>query len=59
LVDTNQNHAPDGTQFEFGAEYIVTGRSLLLFELVLDSAYTEACGIQTYSQPAVASEEGD
>jgi len=59
LVDTNQNHAPDGTQFEFGAEYIVTGRSLLLFELVLDSAYTEARGIQTYSQPAVASEEGD
>jgi len=59
LIDTNQENGPDATQFEFGTEYMVTGRSLLLFELLLDSAYTEARGIQSYSHPAVALEEGD
>jgi len=59
LADTNQDHMPGGTPFEFGTEYIVTGRSLLLFELVLDGAYTEARGIQSYSQTHAPLEEGD
>ena len=58
-IDTNQEDGPNGTQFAFGTEYIVTGRSMLLFELVLDSAYTEARGIQSYSHPVAALEEGD
>ena len=43
-IDTNQAEPPPPGQFEFEAEYVVTGRSLLLFELVLDKAYTEARG---------------
>jgi len=58
-VDTNQDGSPDGTQFEFNAEYIVTGRSLLLFELVLDGAYGEARGVPSYSHPAVSIEASD
>ncbi len=42
LIDTNQDVDPDETRFEFGSEYIVTGRSLLMFELVLDKEYAEA-----------------
>jgi glycogen operon protein len=56
-IDTNQDGDPDETHFEFDAEYIATGRSLLLFELVLDRAYTEARGIQTYSHPVILHEE--
>ena len=41
-IDTNQDGRPDGTRFEFDAEYVATGRSLLLFELILDRAYLEA-----------------
>ena len=41
-IDTNQDGDPADGRYEFGADYIVTGRSLLLFELVLDKAYTEA-----------------
>ncbi len=41
-IDTNQEDGPDDTRFGFGTEYVVTGRSLLLFELVLDRAYSEA-----------------
>ena len=57
LVDTNQDGSPDAAQHEFGTQYIVTGRSLLLFELLLDKAYTEARGIQSYSHPLAAPEE--
>ncbi len=42
LVDTNLVGVPDATQFDFEAEYIATGRSLLMFELVLDKEYTKA-----------------
>jgi len=56
-IDTNQNGDPDETHFDFDAEYIATGRSLLLFELVLDRAYTEARGIQTYSHPVILHQE--
>ncbi len=48
-VDTNQVGAPEHKRFEFETDYVVTGRSLLLFELVLDSAYTEARANQSYS----------
>jgi len=58
-IDTNQEDGPNGTKFEFGTEYIVTGRSMLLFELVLDSAYTEARGIQSYSPLVAPVEDGD
>ena len=44
-IDTNQEGAPGTDPFEFGAEYIVTGRSLVMFELVLDKAYNEARGL--------------
>ncbi len=41
-IDTNLEDDADLPRVEFGTEYIVTGRSLLLFELVLDKAYIEA-----------------
>ncbi len=42
LIDTNQlDHAEEPT-FEFGASYTVTGRSILLFELVMDPDYATA-----------------
>ena len=43
-IDTNLEGDPDDARFDFGADYIVTGRSLVLFELVLDRAYVEARG---------------
>ncbi len=42
LIDTNQDERPDSTGFDFDTDYVVTGRSMLMFELVLDKAYTEA-----------------
>ncbi len=41
-IDTNQEGEPAHARFEFGTDYVVTGRSLLLFELVLDKEYAEA-----------------
>ena len=41
-IDTNLTDQPDATQYEFGTDYIATGRSLLLFELILAEAYVEA-----------------
>ena len=42
LIDTNQlDHAEEPT-FEFDASYTVTGRSILLFELVMDPDYATA-----------------
>ena len=41
-IDTNQEVDPDQTRFAFGSDYIVTGRSMLLFELVLDKEYLDA-----------------
>jgi hypothetical protein len=32
----------DEPTFEFGAEYVATGRSLLLFELILAKEYADA-----------------
>jgi len=58
-IDTNQEDGPNGMKFEFGADYIVTGRSMLLFELVLDSAYTEARGIQSYLPLVAPVDDGD
>ena len=43
-IDTNQVGEPDAERLAFGTEYRVTGRSLLLFELVLDKEYAEARG---------------
>ena len=43
-IDTNQEGKPGDERLGFGMEYLVTGRSLLLFELVLDHAYMEARG---------------
>ena len=55
-VDTNQEETPDDTRFGFETEYVVTGRSLLLFELVLDKEYTVARGpgVTTKAQPAAS-----
>ena len=41
-IDTNQEGDPDDTQFAFESEYVVTGRSLLLLELVIDKEYADA-----------------
>ncbi len=42
LIDTNQLDHADEPTFEFGATYTVTGRSILLFELVMDPDYATA-----------------
>ena len=41
-IDTNQADQPEETRYDFGDDYIVTGRSLLLFELILAKEYVEA-----------------
>jgi isoamylase len=53
LIDTNQEGDPESTRFEFETEYVVTGRSLLMFELVLDKEYAEARGVAPAPRPAV------
>ena len=53
-VDTNQENSIVDSRFEFEAEYLVTGRSLLLFELVLDQAYSEARGVPYVIDPPTA-----
>ena len=42
LVDTNVPDQPDDPRFEFGANYEVTGRSFLLFELESEATYLAA-----------------
>ncbi len=42
LIDTNQLDHADEPTFEFGASYTVTGRSILLFELLMDPDYATA-----------------
>ena len=43
LIDTNQlDPAEEEPPFEFGASYTVTGRSILLFELLMDPDYATA-----------------
>ncbi len=42
LIDTNQLDNMDEPTFEFGSSYDVTGRSVLLFELVMDPDYATA-----------------
>ncbi len=42
VIDTNLSAAPDDTRYEFDADYIATGRSLLMFELILDKEYVSA-----------------
>lgn len=39
VMDTGEPDRRDEPRFEFGAGYDVTGRSLLLFELVMDPDY--------------------
>ncbi len=56
-VDTNQEDSATDARFEFEAEYLVTGRSLLLFELVLDKAYSEARGLPYVVDPPTAAVE--
>ena len=42
LIDTNQLDHVEEPTFEFGASYTVTGRSTLLFELMMDPDYATA-----------------
>ena len=42
LIDTNQLDGTEEPTFEFGSIYDVTGRSVLLFELVMDPDYATA-----------------
>ena len=42
LVDTNQTVEPGDGELAFGAEYLATGRSLLLFELLFNADYATA-----------------
>ena len=42
LIDTNQLDHVEEPTFEFGATYTVTGRSILLFELMMDPDYATA-----------------
>ena len=42
LIDTNQLDHVEEPTFEFGSSYTVTGRSILLFELVMDPDYATA-----------------
>ena len=42
LIDTNDPEHEDEATFEFATDYQVTGRSLLLFELVMDPSYATA-----------------
>ncbi len=46
LVDTNQPDQPGDGQLAFGDEYLATGRSLLLFELLFDADYATARAAQ-------------
>ena len=41
-IDTNLSEQPEEVRYDFGADYIATGRSLLLFELILAKEYVEA-----------------
>ncbi len=41
-VDTNLTEQPEDVRYDFGTDYIATGRSLLLFELILTKEYVEA-----------------
>jgi glycogen operon protein len=51
-IDTNLEGEPGSERFAFGAEYIVTGRSLLMLELVLDVAYGEVRATRPEAPPA-------
>ena len=51
LVDTNLVGKPEAIKFEFGVEYIATGRSMLMFELVLDKEYVVA-NVAKATEPA-------
>ncbi len=42
VIDTNQADLEGEPRFEFDTDYQVTGRSLLLFELILDPSYLTA-----------------
>jgi glycogen operon protein len=50
-IDTNLNEQPNGVRYEFEADYVATGRSLVLFELILDKAYAEARSERRISAP--------
>ncbi len=55
LIDTNQPDLEDAPKFEFDSDYLVTGRSLLLFNLELDRSYAQARAANpASSRPGVA-----
>jgi len=51
LVDTNQLGHVEEPTFEFESDYDVTGRSVLLFELVMDPDYATARLEQAMPEP--------
>jgi glycogen operon protein len=54
LIDTNRPEPEGAPHFEFTAEYEVTGRSLLLFDLQLELGYADARRAATLVVPAHA-----
>jgi len=54
LIDTNQRDHEDEPTFEFDSTYEVTGRSFLLFELVMDPTYATARAEREAGAAAVA-----
>ncbi len=54
LIDTNLSDDPDDCRHEFGSEYVVTGRSLLMLELVLDREYAQARASANPGAPSTA-----
>jgi len=54
LIDTNQRDQEDEPTFEFDTTYEVTGRSFLLFELVMDPTYATARAEREAGAAAVA-----
>ena len=54
LIDTNLAEDPDDVHHQFDSEYVVTGRSLLMLELVLDREYAQARGQASPGAPSTS-----
>ena len=54
VIDTNVSDDPDDVHHQFGSEYIVTGRSMLMLELVLDREYAHARGLASPGAPSTS-----
>ena len=52
-IDTNLTEQPEDERYDFGHDYIATGRSLLLFELILAKEYVEATIDGSTARPPV------